>query len=132
MILANNDTLLTQCDITNCQAGEADQKSIRHVIHCVKNHYSTVVVSTSDTDVLLLLLSVLPLLKQIPLMYTPNNYCRFVIGNDVHFYNINELCLLFGEETCKSLPFFHAFTGCDTVSSFFNQSKILRLLVSFN
>ena len=57
-------------------------------------------------------------------MYTPNIYYRFIIGDDVRFYNINELCLLFGEETCKSLPFFHAFTGCDTVSSFFNHSKI--------
>ena len=34
-------------------------------------------------------------------MYTPNIYCRFVIGNDVRFYNIDELCLQYGEETCK-------------------------------
>ena len=104
-----NDTLLTKCDITNCQAEEAGQKSIRHVINCVKNHYSTVAVSTTDTDVLLLLLSVLPLVKQIPLLYTPNIYCRFVIGDGLRFHNINELCLLFGEETCKSLPFVSRF-----------------------
>ena len=103
MILINNDTLLTQFDITNCQAEETDHKSIRHVIKFLKDHYQIIFVYTSDTDVLLLLL---PLIKQIPLMYTPNIYCRFVIGNVVRFYNINVLCLEYREETCKSLPFF--------------------------
>ena len=28
-----------------------------------------------------------------------------------------------GEEVCQALPFFRAYTGCDTVSSFFNHGK---------
>ena len=28
-----------------------------------------------------------------------------------------------GEQKCTALPFFHAFTGCDISSSFFNQGK---------
>ena len=28
-----------------------------------------------------------------------------------------------GESVCKALPFFFAFSGCDTVSSIFNQGK---------
>ena len=30
-----------------------------------------------------------------------------------------------GKETCSALPFFNAFTGCDTVSSFFWKRKCM-------
>ena len=39
------------------------------------------------------------------------------------FYNTNKIAEELGERKCRALPFFYALTGCDIVSSFFNQGK---------
>ena len=41
----------------------------------------------------------------------------------VDYYNVEVVGNSLGEEVCKALPFFYAFTGCDTVSSFYGHSK---------
>ena len=128
-LVTYNDTILTsdkalmKCtDITNCISEEADQRSVRHTINCVKMGYSTIVVCTRDTGVLLLPLSVVPHFKEF-CPKIPDIYCRFEVGRELRFYNINKMSSQISDETCKALPFFHSFTGCDTVSSFFNHSK---------
>ena len=40
---------------------------------------------------------------------------------------INEFAVQIGFEKCKGFSFFHAFTGYNTVSSFFKHSKITFL-----
>ena len=46
--------------IRECQSEEADQRVIRHTLHCVGQHiYKQIVVRTIDTDVFLLLISYL-------------------------------------------------------------------------
>ena len=56
--------------------------------------------------------------------FSSNVFAWFGTGkNNTSFYNINDISLGLGEETCKALTLFHAFTGCDTVSSFFNHGK---------
>ena len=54
--------------------------------------------------------------------FSSNVFVWFGTGTNTTFYNINDIALGL-EETCKALTFFHAFTGCDTVSSFFNHGK---------
>ena len=39
------------------------------------------------------------------------------------FYDVKSISIQLGADVCKALPFFHAFTGCDTVSSFYNYGK---------
>ena len=39
------------------------------------------------------------------------------------FCNINKIAEELGERKCRALPFFCVLTGCDIVSSFFNQGK---------
>ena len=39
------------------------------------------------------------------------------------FYNVKSISIQLGADVCKALTFFHAFTGCDTVSSFYNHGK---------
>ena len=39
------------------------------------------------------------------------------------FYNINKIAEELDKRKCRALPFFHALTGCNIVSSFFNQGK---------
>ena len=59
--------------------------------------------------------------------YAGNLNCKvtawFGVGKNLCFYDINDISIRLGEQTCRALPFFHAFTGCDSVSSFFNQGK---------
>ena len=50
-------------------------------------------------------------------------WIAFGVGKDYCFYSINHIALNIGERTSKALPMFHAFTGCDTTSSFFRKGK---------
>ena len=48
-------------------------------------------------------------------------FLRCAVSNT--FYNINKIAEELGERKCRAPPFFYALTGCDIVSSFFNQGK---------
>lgn len=120
-ILTNIDEIQFENDISNCTIEEADQRIIRHVINCVKNNFTCIVVCTGDTDVLILLISIVPLLQELS---SCKLFCKFGLGENLKWFDLNNICEILGNDVCKSLPFFHAFTGCDTVSSFFNHSKI--------
>ena len=50
-------------------------------------------------------------------------YCDFGTGTNRKIVNINLLYELLGEEICLGLTFFHAFTGCDTTTSFYDLPK---------
>ena len=108
-------------DIAYCTIEEADQRIIRHVTDCAKNNFQNIVVCTGDTDVLFLLISVLPLIQKIK---SCNIICKFGIGDNQRYYNVGLLSKELGEDVSTALPFFHAFTCCDTVSSFYNYNKL--------
>ena len=44
-------------------------------------------------------------------------------SSDVKLFDIFELRNKIGDKRCLGLPFFHAFTGCDSTSSFFQHGK---------
>ena len=47
----------------------------------------------------------------------------FETGQYRRLISINKSFKDLGQSTCLSLPFFHAFTGCDSTSSFYMKSK---------
>ena len=47
----------------------------------------------------------------------------FGTGQYRRLISINKSFQHLGQSTCLSLPFFHAFTGCDSTSSFYMKSK---------
>ena len=110
-ILANDATLRTGPVISSCSAEEADHKLVRHMLQCLLTGIKTIV-KTVDTDVFLLLLVC---------RHSGGNFSSIVfvwleIGKlNSCFYLINDIALYLGEEVCQALPFFHAYTGCDTV-----------------
>ena len=112
--------LKTDPVISSCSAEEADQKLVRHMLQCLLTRIKTIVVQTVDTGVFLLLLAY---------CHSGGNFSSKVfvwlgIGKlNSCFYSINDIALDLGEEVCQALPFFYAYTGCDTVSSFFNHGK---------
>ena len=76
---------------------------------------------TGDTDVLVLLVS---FCQRAENFHYSNIYAYFVVhGVLKHVYDVKSLCLNIGLEFCGTLHFFYAFSGCDTVSSFFKVGK---------
>ena len=101
--------------IISCSPEEADQKLVRHMLKCIRGGIQKIV----DSDVIMLLLAY----RHEGGNLLSNVSVWFGTGTNTTFYNINDIALGLGEETCKVLPFCHAFTRCDTVSSFFNHVK---------
>ena len=119
-ILTNIENIVAEDEISNCDIEEADQRIIRHLINCAKNEFKKLFLSTGDTDVLILLMSVLPnILKN----FQCELICQFGIGDNLRYYKVNDLCSSLINNVCIALSFFHAFRGCDTTSSFHNHSK---------
>ena len=90
------------------------------MIHCVTREYQNIIVYTGDTDVLMLTISFRPMAASYDNSVV---YTYFMTAGSLRVYDINALSLSIGVTFCSALPFFFAFTGCDTVSSFFNVGK---------
>ena len=106
--------------ITECQSEEADQRLIRHALHCLASYqsYKRIVVRTIDTDVLILLISYLSF----------TDYDRSVdvyaeMINSSLFYDIGKTVEFLRSDICKAMPFFYSFTGSDIASSFYGKGK---------
>ena len=101
---------------------EADQKIVRHTLHCIKQMYNVIVVQSINTDVLVLLLA------YVAGEATSSNRNAFhvffkLVTSDPTWYDVVAIIKQLGIDICKALPFFYAFTGCDTVSSFSGKGK---------
>lgn len=71
---------------------------------------------SSDTDVVVIGMTVLEDLNVDALWVT------FGKGKDLQWIPIHDIVRSLGPRS-KALPFFHAFTGCDTVSAFVGKGK---------
>ena len=52
-----------------------------------------------------------------------NIWVAFGTGKNFTHYHINDIATTIGAEKSVSLPVFHSFTGCDTVSAFYGKAK---------
>ena len=105
----------------NSTSEEADQKIVRHTLHCINENYSDVVIHSIDYDVLILLLCYVA--EQMEMgSFSVNVYFKLVTPNAT-WYDVVSLINEMGTDICKALPFFFAFTGCDTVPSFHGKGK---------
>ena len=50
-------------------------------------------------------------------------WIAFGVGKDFALYSINAIYEEIGANTAQALPVFHAFSGCDTTSSFHGKGK---------
>ena len=121
MVTHNTSTLSTTSnveaeDMLYCTSEEADQRVIRHVAET--DNFANITVTTSDNDVLLLLLAFHRLVEELS---KSNIFRRFGRGSNTQYYSVNEIANKIGFKVCKVLHFFHAFSGCDTLSMLFKQ-----------
>ena len=104
--------------LSPCSHEEADTRVFLHVSHSVQVGFTKVTIHTNDTDVVVLAIcwsQEINGLEEIWLMFGTGKSKRTIpchlIGSSL------------GKIKSRALLFFHSFTGCDTVSSFFNHPK---------
>ena len=103
--------------IAPCDHEEADTRLLIHVADAVNGGHESIMVRTVDADVVVLAISVIPSLNINEL------WVAFGSGRHLRYIPTHLIALSLGPEKSKSLPLFHAYTGCDTVSYFANRGK---------
>ena len=104
-----------------CTHEEADTRVMVHLLHAVENGSANVEVQTVGTDIVVLLIGHFFNLHE----NHPNIdlWVAFGVGKNFQYIHINSICNDLGREQSHALPILHAFSGCDTTSSFCVQGK---------
>ena len=107
----------TQASIRPCETEEADQRLVKHTLNLINNGYKNVLVRTIDTDVLV------SLILYIGKVELDDIEIHAYLVNSDRYYNIKQIIRELRSDIFLALPFFYAFTGCDTVCSFYGTGK---------
>ena len=105
--------------LSPCQQEEADTRMMLHIHHAAGQGHSNAFLRTVDSDVVVLAINIFHQLRLSALWIgygIGKNMQRY--SNPSHFAN-----QMLGPQHCEVLPFFHAFTGCDLVSSMLGIGK---------
>ena len=111
---------LADADLDNvvpCSQEEADTRIFLHASDAVNKGYRKLSVRTVDTDIVILAIS---MFREINL---EELWLAFGTGSNFKHIPIHEVVVNMDPRICATLPMFHAFTGCDTVSSFCGRGK---------
>ncbi|XP_078351843.1 uncharacterized protein LOC144636497 [Oculina patagonica] len=105
----------------SCNHEEADTRILVHVKDALAKGGRSVLVRTVDTDVVVILIAQFHMLSST----WPGStfWVAFGMGKTFQLLSVNSICDYLGEEKCRALPFFHAFTGCETTSAFLGKGK---------
>ena len=107
--------------MANCNHEEADTRIVIHVYDALERGAKKVMVRTVDTNVVVILIGQF---YNIVGQYSEAEiWVAFGTGKQFRYYSINHVCANLGIDRSLCLPPFHAFTGCDTTSSFFGRTK---------
>ena len=106
---------------------KADTCILLHAKHAAAPHVKAVIISSKDTDVRILCISFAQAMP-VPI------YQRCVSQHQARCDDISKIAGVLGQEVSKALLGLHAFTGCDTVSTFagIGKPRPLKLLHSKN
>ena len=105
----------------SCNYEEADTRILVHVKDALAKGARSVLVRTVDTDVVVILVAQF---HTFSLTWPGTSFwVAFGMGKHFQLLSINSICEYLGEQKCRALPFFHAFTGCDTTSAFLGKGK---------
>jgi len=88
-----------------------------HVGDAIAKGHQKVMIRSVDSDVLVLAVHCALLAKEAEL------WVAFGVGNKNRYILAHKIASKMGDERSRALPMFHAFTGCDTVSSFVGIGK---------
>ena len=103
--------------LTPCNHEEADTRIFIHVKHASARGLKKVLIRTVDTDVVVLAIAYA---KQLDLQEL---WIAFRVGNHFRYIPVHKVANCLTQQQCEVLPFFHAVTGCDTVSYLSGKGK---------
>ena len=105
----------------NSDQEEADTRMCLHIADAAKHGARKIMVSTVDTDVIVILIGIF---FRLSALYPDLQiWVAFGKGKSFRYYNISSICSKLGEQTSRALPFFHSLTGSDTTSQFLGKAK---------
>ena len=104
-------------DLAPCNHEEGDYRSVLHAFHMSKKQLRNVMISTVDTDVVVIAVS------SFKRMALDELWIGFGTGENRRYIPIHEIVFSLGPHISASLLFFHSFTGCDQVSYFATHGK---------
>ena len=108
-------------NMSDCTHEEADTRIIVHLMNGLKEGYEYFLIRTVDTDIVVILLGKY---HDIQTSYPATDiWIKFGTGKSVQYFHLKSLYEKLGITTCRALPYFHAFTGCDTTSAFKGKAK---------
>jgi hypothetical protein len=100
-----------------CNHEEADTRLLLHAADGSVKGHSSIMIKTVDTDVVLLAVA------NVHKMTIDKLWISFGAGTHLRYIPAHSIATVLGPDRCEALPFFHAVTGCDTVSSFAGRGK---------
>jgi hypothetical protein len=104
-----------------CDHEEADTRMCIHVQDALEKGAKTILVRTVDTDVIVILVGILP---QLLILHPGADiWVAFGMGKHFQYYNINTICQNLGDPKNRALPVFYALTGSATTSQFYGKGK---------
>ncbi|XP_034030967.1 uncharacterized protein LOC117514556 [Thalassophryne amazonica] len=106
--------------LSPCNHEEADTRIFTHALDAAKQKAKSVLVKASDTDILVVAVSNFATLQDVGLEML---WIEFGHGHSIRWLPVHDTVLNLGPEKSNGMLFFHAFTGCDVVSSFHGKSK---------
>ena len=109
---------MSETDINQCSSEEVDPRSVLHVINLEKKGYNSVQVKAVNKDVVILCLTYVDIamsngVQGFLKVYGPKDK-KIDTTDNFNKFSIN---------VYRGPAFFHAFTGCNTVSSFYKVRK---------
>ena len=111
-VITNPKSADLEASLSPCDHEEADTRMLLHMDLILQGTVSSITLRTVDTDVLVLAVAASNRHsdKQI--------WVNYGVGEHKKIFAAHEIRIAIGSEKAAALPVFHAFTGCDTVSSF--------------
>ena len=109
--------------VAPCSHEESDTRIFVHARHATEAGSKAIMVKASDTDVLVIAVSVLQALQELGLQQL---WLAFGQGQNLRWIPVHDLCCTLAEKS-KGMLFFHVFTGCDIVSAFRGKGKKVSL-----
>ena len=88
---------------------EADTRLLSHAAHAARSRFVAIVIVSEDTDILVVCLAFKSHIQS-------SMFIKCSSQRTVKYLDVSRIVERIGASTCKSLPGFHTFTGCDTVS----------------
>ena len=100
-----------------CNHEEADTRIFLHLADAVHEGFHKILLRTVDSDVVVLCVAVVAKVDVREL------WIAFGTGKHIKYIPAHEIAASLGPNKSQALPMFHAYTGCDIVSSFATRGK---------